>query len=91
MDCLPKTKQQISQRMGRMRILVRSASNHSAAEVFDLAAGNGTVVLWLNLEEQEKQRGEKVCSVIFHIPPPLSVATGKRRGRVTALTDAVFL
>lgn len=60
---------------------MRSASNHSAAEVFDLAAGNGTVVLWLNLEEQEKQRGEKVCSVIIHIPPPLSVATGKRRGR----------
>lgn len=33
-----------SERMGRMRTLVRSAGNHSAAEVFDLAVGNGTVV-----------------------------------------------
>lgn len=57
---------------------MRSASDHSAAEVFDLAGGNGSVAPWLNSEEQEKQRGEKVCSVIIHIPPPLSVATGKK-------------
>lgn len=60
-----------------MGTLVRSASNHSTAEVFDLAVRNGTVGPWLNLEEQEKQRGEKIYSVIVHIPPPLSAATAK--------------
>lgn len=63
--------------MARMRTLVRSVRNHSDAEVFDLAVGNGTAVQRLNLEEQVRQRGEKVCLVIIHILSPLSAAAGK--------------
>lgn len=41
---LHKRQQERSEKMARMRTLVRSVRNHSDAEVFDLAVGNGTAV-----------------------------------------------
>lgn len=41
---LHKRQQEKSEKMARMSTLVRSVRNHSAAEVFDLAVGNGTAV-----------------------------------------------
>lgn len=41
---LCRSQQKESWNVPRMRVLVRSVSNHSDAEVFDLAVGNGTVL-----------------------------------------------